>query len=178
MIGATTTCESENLHFCVPLCKVRPVFRPKFLEPRSLDKQCRASEQSVRPRSSRGYPSEYSRGAQTKKENGAKDDVDALSGSTGPLCLSLGLGERRYLRPANRQQENAKGGKFSLMIRKSLERPCPIKVQPESTSNRSFLYTTFNGVNVYGDVCGSRSPSLWACKWGQILGESRLTSDP
>lgn len=52
------------------------------------------------------------------------------------------------------------------MILKSLERPCPIKVQPESTSSRSFLYTTFNGVNVYGDVCGSRSPSSRDCKQG------------
>jgi hypothetical protein len=98
------------------------------------------------------------------KENGAKGDVGALSGSKGPPYLSLALGERRCLQAADCQQENVKGGESSLMILKSLERPCPIKVQPESTSSRSFLYTTFSGVNVYGDVCSSRSPSLRACE--------------
>ena len=41
------------------------------------------------------------------KGNGAKGDVGAPSGSTGPPCLSLALGERRYLQAADRQQENA-----------------------------------------------------------------------
>jgi len=41
------------------------------------------------------------------KGNGATGDVDALSGSKGPLCLSLVLGERRYLQAADRRQENA-----------------------------------------------------------------------
>ena len=53
-----------------------------------------------------------------------------------------------------------------------------MKVQPKSTSSRSFLYTTFNGVNVYGDVFGSRSPSSRLVSRGQIPGESWLTSDP
>ena len=100
------------------------------------------------------------------KENGAKGDVGVLSGSKGPPCLLLALGGRRCLRAADHRQENAKGCESSLMILKSLERPCPIKVQPKSTNSRSFLYTTFSGVNVYGDVCGSRSPSSRACEQG------------
>ncbi len=66
----------------------------------------------------------------------------------------------------DRRQENAQVGESSLMILKSLERPCPIKVQPKSTSSRSFLYTTFSGVNVYVDECGSRSPSSQAGEQG------------
>jgi len=88
---------SENLHACAPLCKAHPVFRPKSPEPQSPRRPCRALEQSVRPQSSRGYPSGCSCGAQTMKETGAKGDVGALSGSKGPPCLSLALGERRYL---------------------------------------------------------------------------------
>lgn len=162
--GASTTRGCEDVHFCVPLCKVRPVFRPKSPEPRSPGKRYRASKRIARPRSSRVYPSGCSHEEQTMKENGAKGDVGALSRSKGPPCLSLALGVRRCLRAADHQQENVKGCESSLMIRKSLERPCPIKVQPKSTSSRSFLYTTFNGVNVYGDVCGSRSPSSRACE--------------
>jgi hypothetical protein len=41
------------------------------------------------------------------KENGAKGDVGALSGSKGPPCLSLAQGERRYLQAADRRQRNA-----------------------------------------------------------------------
>jgi hypothetical protein len=41
------------------------------------------------------------------KGSGAKGDVGALSGSKGPPCLSLALGERRYLQAADRRQENA-----------------------------------------------------------------------
>lgn len=51
-----------------------------------------------------------------------------------------------------RQQESVKHGRNSLMILKSFERPWPIKMQPRSTSSRNFLYATFSGVNVYGDV--------------------------
>ena len=35
-----------------------------------------------------------------------------------------------------------------LMIRKSFDNPCPMKIHPLSTSRRSFLYTTFKGVKV------------------------------
>jgi hypothetical protein len=41
------------------------------------------------------------------RENGAKDDVGVPSGSKGPPCLSLALGERRYLQAADCRQENA-----------------------------------------------------------------------
>ena len=41
------------------------------------------------------------------KENGAKGDVGALLRSRGPPCLSLALGERRYLQAADSRQENA-----------------------------------------------------------------------
>lgn len=41
------------------------------------------------------------------KGSGATGDVGALSGSKGPPCLSLALGERRYLQAADRRQENA-----------------------------------------------------------------------
>lgn len=98
---------SENLPACAPLCKARPVFRPKSPDPQSPGRPCRASEQSVRPQSSRGYPSGYSGGAQTTKGNGVKGDAGALSGSKGPPCLSLVLAEHRYLQVADRRQENA-----------------------------------------------------------------------
>jgi hypothetical protein len=44
-------------------------------------------------------------------------------------------------------------------MRKSFESPCPMKMQPLSTSKRSFLYIVFNGVRVCREMCGSRSPS-------------------
>jgi hypothetical protein len=45
------------------------------------------------------------------------------------------------------------------MMRKSLERPCPMKIQPRSTRRRSFLYASFKGVKVCTDRSGSRSPT-------------------
>jgi hypothetical protein len=63
----------------------------------------------VRPQSSRGYPSGCSGGAQTMKGNEAKGDVGALLGSKGPPCLSLALGERRYLQVGDHRQENTIG---------------------------------------------------------------------
>ena len=48
------------------------------------------------------------------------------------------------------------------MIRKSFDNPCPMKMHPLSTNKRSFLYTTFSGVNVYLDKVGSKSPSATA----------------
>jgi hypothetical protein len=40
------------------------------------------------------------------KGSEVKGDVGALSGSKGPPCLSLALGERRYLQAADHRQEN------------------------------------------------------------------------
>lgn len=107
MSNTSATCGSEDLHSCAPLCKARPVFRPKSPGHRSPGRPCRALEQSERPQSSRGYPSGCSGAAQTTKENGAKGDAGALSGSKGPPCLSLARGERRYLQAADRRRENA-----------------------------------------------------------------------
>jgi hypothetical protein len=45
-------------------------------------------------------------------------------------------------------------------MRKSFESPCPMNIHPRSTSTLSFLYTSFKGVNVYRDRCGSRSPTV------------------
>src|ERR1700760_2124550 len=45
------------------------------------------------------------------------------------------------------------------MILKSFESPCPMNIHPRSTKSRSFLYTSFNGVRVYRDDRGSRSPT-------------------
>ena len=52
--------------------------------------------------------------------------------------------------------------RYALMIRKSFDSPCPMKMHPLSTSRRSFLYTTLSGVNVYLDKVGSKSPSVVA----------------
>ena len=47
----------------------------------------------------------------------------------------------------------AEGGSMtklnSLMMRKSLFKPCPMKIQPRSTSKRNFLYATFDGTRVW-----------------------------
>ena len=119
---------------------------------------CTSSTQNERPRQSHAYPFVCARSARTTIRISKKVFVGDSLRSTNQQCQLLAPGERKYLEIC-KDSGQMHTQIHVLMIRKSFERPCPMKMQPRSTRSRNFLYTTFSGVRVYRDNRGSRSPT-------------------